>query len=307
MDLELTSESFATFDQWIKRWPNAARYMVFINSPASFHGYAMATDEFNASVGAWARAVEEHLVSIKVDPQKLTLLLVDEPGTEEQDRRVVAWIKAIRASGVSISFFQDPIWEDPSSSPCQEAMTLPEIICPNLGIYHTAGEAQWRYYESIRKMGRELWFYLCSGPVRNFDPSKYYRLTAWHAFAAKAKGIGFWSFGDIGGRQSSWNEYVNNMPAYAPAFVDPDNVTDSVHWNAVREGVQDYEYLAMLADAASATKNKDLREQADHLLNSQLEKIVSDKSTDYNWKSRDLHSGLDSFRLKIIAMLEKMQ
>ena len=54
-----------------------------------------------------------------------------------------------------------------------------------------------------------------------------------------------WSLTDTGGA-SSWNEYLTFKDAYSPLFIDEDSVTAGKHLEAAREGVQDYEYFAML-------------------------------------------------------------
>jgi hypothetical protein len=53
------------------------------------------------------------------------------------------------------------------------------------------------------------------------------------------------------GVETSWNDYATTNMSDAPAFIGRRDVTDSVHWQAVREGVEDYEYLAMVRDAAA--------------------------------------------------------
>jgi hypothetical protein len=95
--------------------------------------------------------------------------------------------------------------------------------------------------------------YQTTGPARLQDPTTYYRLAGWYAFRAHAVGSAFWAFGDTGGAETSWNDYAGGELAYAPAFIGRHGVTDSVHWQAVREGVEDHEYLAMLRDAADRT------------------------------------------------------
>jgi hypothetical protein len=302
----LTPASFSTFDQWIKRWPDARHYMVFMNVKAEFQGAKMGTPEFESKVGNWAKAVEDHVKSLNMNPKKLSLLLIDEPRSDAQDEIIVAWIKAIRAAGVKITFFQDPIWENPEKNKIQEAITLPEIVCPNLMIYFRGGPEAQRYYEGIKKSGNSLWFYLCSGPVRTVDPTDYYRLTAWHAFKAGAEGIGFWAFGDLGGGTSSWNEYSIPGNAYAPAFVDPEGVTDSIHWQSVREGVEDYEYLSMLRDAAEKCTNPKFKSEALKLISDVVNNMTENQKPEYTWKSDIMHAKVDESRIRVLRMLEKI-
>jgi hypothetical protein len=36
--------------------------------------------------------------------------------------------------------------------------------------------------------------------------------------------------------------------SYTPAYLTPTGVSGSKHWEALREGIEDYQYLKMLAD-----------------------------------------------------------
>lgn len=302
-----TSESFALLDNWIKRWPEARYYMINANLYNEFQGAMIGTPEFNTKVGVWAKSLEAHMISLNIDPRKLGILIQDEPTTDAMDEFVAAWTKAIKASGAQITVFQDPVWEHPEKARIQEAMTLPDILCPNLGVYFRGGPDAQNYWQEIRNSGHSLWFYQCSGPVRTFSPTEYFRLMAWHAFKAGAVGIGFWAFGDLGGGISSWDEYTMATNSYAPAFIDPQGVTDSVHWQAVREGIEDYEYLGMLRDAANKCNNPKMKSEALKLITEIVDTLTVNQKPDYVWESDPINSLVDKFRVKALRMMEKIQ
>ena len=71
------------------------------------------------------------------------------------------------------------------------------------------------------------------------------RLMPWTCWRHGAEAIHMWSFGDTGGA-SSWNEYLTTRLPYTPIFIDEVSVTAGKHLVAMREGIQDYEYFAML-------------------------------------------------------------
>jgi hypothetical protein len=303
-------ESFSILDKWIKRWPDARYYMINAYTQTEFRDVKIGTPEFNTKIGNWAKALEAHMRSLNIDPRKLCILIQDEPMTVAQDEFVAAWARAIKASGAKITIFQDPYWTHPEKNPIQEAITLPDILCPNLDVYLRGKLDTIRYWEKIRQSGHKLWFYQCAGPVRNFDPTVYYRLMAWQAFKAKAEGIGFWSFGDIGGGSSSWNEYTITGVAYAPEFIEDAGVTDSVHWQAVREGIEDYEYLSMLRDATQKCRNQKLKSEANALIEEIVDALTADRyegSAGKTWKDNPLHAKVDESRIRILRMLEKIK
>ena len=78
-----------------------------------------------------------------------------------------------------------------------------------------------------------------------FDPTVCERLLPWVAFVHGATGLGLWSFAD-GPRNVCWNDYIRLSNTYSPVYFDFDHVTDSKHWEAIQEGVEDYQDLKML-------------------------------------------------------------
>ena len=303
--------NFTRFDEWVKRWPNARRYFVFANVQRTFANATLGTPEFNARVGAWAKVLSAHMKELKLEPQQLGILLVDEPETEEEDERVAAWAKAINTAAPELTLFQDPVWLRPDQTKNQDAITEADIICPDLTQFNKGGKPVQEYFQARRAAGQEFWVYQCSGPNRTYSPTRYFRQQAWHAFEHGATGMGFWSFADLGSAKSSWNEYLAAWHSYVPAFLSEDDATDSVQWQAVREGVQDYEYLSLLRDAAQRTKNKKQKAEANALLTSiSLPALPTEfkegNAVAYNWNQPENPQDSDTFRLKVLSLLEKM-
>lgn len=302
---------FSIFDQWVKRWPKARRYFVFANVQRTFANATMGTPLFEARVGAWAKALSAHMRELGLQPQQLGILLVDEPKNEEQDERIAEWSRIINAVAPELTLFSDPIWHRPDQVKNQAAFTNMDILCPELATYGRGGQPVAEYFEKRRQAGQELWFYQCSGPTRTYSPTRYFRQQSWSVFKLGGTGMGFWSFGDVGGAKSSWNEYLATWNPYAPAFLSETDVTDSIHWQAIREGMQDYETFALLRDAAARTKNASLRSQAKTLLDKlPLAPYPTEFSAgtyaDYHWERAEDPQIADDYRLQILALLEKL-
>jgi hypothetical protein len=85
------------------------------------------------------------------------------------------------------------------------------------------------------------------------DPYAYYRMQAWSCWQHGAVSTSFWALGDNAGI-SSWNEYLLTRPAYTPFFIDAASITAGKHMEAIRESIEDYEYLVMLRDAVKAAE-----------------------------------------------------
>ena len=232
-------------------------------------------------------------------------MLVDEPHSDEQDERIAVWARAINAAAPELTLFQDPTWERPDRIKVQEAITLVDIVCPNVAIFHRGGADVARYFAERCAAGQKMWFYQCAGPAKLFDPYRYHRLQAWHAFQHGATGMGFWAFGDTGGTASSWNEYATPHTAYTPAFLSTDSAVDGIHWQAVREGIEDYEYLAMLRDAAGRTKNARWKAKAEALLAEAPRAVLDGYTPVYDWKNEANRTVADTYRLRVLALLEE--
>jgi len=298
---------FTNLDQWINLWPGAKQYFIFASVSSSFTGAATGTPQFNARVGSWAQALSQHMTSLGLLPQQLGLLLVDEPHSTAQDDTISAWASAINAAAPELTLFEDPTWTRPDQTANQAAITSIDVLCPNLPVYRNGGTPVEDYFDDLRDNGKTLWFYQCTGPTRLYSPQAYYRYQAWFAFSHGATGQGFWSFGDTGGAPTSWNEYQTTGTSYAPAFLDTTTVYDSIHWDSVREGVEDYEEFAMLKDAIAATSDPTQKAQAQAVLDTSLQTILNSWSSNYLWDQAVANPGAGDAQLQNVRnMLETL-
>lgn len=300
--------SFTDFDLWVKQWPDARHFLIYPNSPTELCGFPMGSEGFNVRVGSWMKALAEHMRSIGHDPSEINLMIRDEPD-EASQKVIIAWAKAIHHSKSGIQVIQDcNIGGFGPNSLMAEALRAADTSIPMLGSYHMGGANVQSFYKTLLKSGHKMWFYQCEGPGRMLDPYRYYRLGSWHAFKYGATGIGLWAFGDKGAFDNSWNQYTWIANEYSPLFFRPTDVTEGISWEACREGIQDYEYLAMLRDAAMKTKNKALKLQAEQLLNGGVDGVVGKfKSFRLRWNANPESAKADALRLKVIHLLEKMQ
>ncbi len=305
-NLKVDTLDFSRFDRWVGDWKDyARRYMVFANVPRSLAGRAMGTPAFDRLVGQWIVAWAEHCKGLGIKPKRVALLLRDEPHADEQHRHILAWAKAIKAA---TDFFC--IWEDPVDkklgTPDQNAMLEAcDAICPNVGIYKRLGKKAEDFYGKLVADGkRELWFYQCTGPAKLLDPYAYHRLQAWHCWVHGAVGQGFWAYADAGGG-NPWCEYFCRGTTYSPAYVAPDGITTSKHWEAVREGIEDYEYLHMLKrrvdELTKAGKTPPALERARRLLIDGPKRVAV--YAPINWFGDRDRSLADKVRLEVLDAL----
>jgi len=295
------------FDQWLELWPQARQYCVFLAVGSSFDKWPMEAPEFETGVKAYASFWAQHAKDKGLKPEQILLLLVDEPSDPKQDAVILAWAKAIKASGSGLRIWEDPIYQDMSKAN-QEMVAACDVLCPNRCIFLAANPTYREYFVAQRERGATLEFYSCSGPMRLLDPYHYVRLQAWECWRYGAVGSYFWAFSD-GGGASSWNEYALQGNSYTPVFLDATSVTAGKHMEACRESVEDYEYLVMLKkavdEAAGRGVSGEVVQRAQSLLNEGPACVCDAKQpASYRWHRDEVDRSLaDQVRVEILETL----
>lgn len=306
--------SFGAWDEWVARWPDARRYCVFLSVGTSFAGCAMGTPEFGQAVGAWISAYAAHWRQTGIDPDRVALLVFDEPNTAEEAERIIAWAGAIKAAEPDVL-----IWEDPRFSNPADASALYDacdVLCPNRPQFLSSTEQARDVYRQQRDAGKTLEFYSCSGPTEKLDPYSYYRLQAWTCWDEWGRvrdeptAMYYWAFGDQG-RSASWTTSYGLKNNFSPLFLEPDSVTDGKAMEAIREGVEDYEYLHMLkgriAELQAAGVPASALADAQALLDAAPSAVLGAASaTDINWSTAKDRGVADHVRGEVLQTLEQL-
>jgi hypothetical protein len=309
----VTKIKTAEFDKWLSEYPNCARYSIFFpvrshaiqgsKLPHTFAGFKRGTEEFKKAVGQWAKLWEKHARAKGLNKGQLAILFVDEPLKPVLYQTTKDWTEAFKKGTDYLS-----LWCDFSLSPTNDSLFTQnrkiafdslkycDYFCPSLKEYRNT-EASRNLYKQLNKdKNKELQFYMCAGPNRHFDPS-YFRLQPWHCFAEDAVGSHFWAYSDTGG--NSWNEYLdpNSRGSFALIYATADKITTTKHWEALREGIQDYRYLEMLKDKSTGRKlAKDMIGKA--------EKVTQYKYA-VPWSENTPCLLADRIRLEILDEIEK--
>jgi hypothetical protein len=301
----ITPPDTTEFDSWLELWAGADRYQVFAAVSSSFAGLAAGTEQFDAAVGQWAQFWSDHALESGLASDQLAVLLVDEPHAAEQDSTILAWANAILVSGANLLIWEDPTYQDMRDAD-PRMIAACDVLCPNRQIFLQGGDSYAQYFAEQLAAGKTLEFYSCSGPVRHLDPYYYHRLQAWTAWQHGATAMSFWAFSDTGGG-SPWNEYGLPGRVYAPSFVDDTSVVTSKHMEAVREGLEDYEYLAMLRDAIVDAEARGagaaVLQGARELLADLPGRVLPPPETSIDWREPLDRTVADVARLDVLEML----
>jgi hypothetical protein len=242
---------FKYWDEWVERWQGVRNYYVFLSYKNKFHGEELGTPRFNRMVGEYFTAWVDHMTEQGLQPHQLGVLILDEPHDNGQDEIIIPWAKAIRAAQPEIDIFEDPTYRDPTKG-LPEMFEACTTLCPNVPMMVAQGDAFREFYEAQGKAGRRLWLYSCSGPAKLLDPINYHRGEQWWAMRIGATGSFYWALGCAGRTGNSWNAYAQTGVEYSPFFVGQTSVTRGKHMEAIREGIQDFEYFVMLRDRVRA-------------------------------------------------------
>ncbi|MCC6695147.1 MAG: hypothetical protein IT365_05910 [Candidatus Hydrogenedentes bacterium] len=297
----------AHFDAWIDRWSGAAQYCVFAAVAEHLNSMPMGTAPFEQAAREWFTFWAGHIRVRGLKPEQFAVLVFDEPHAHEHDAVIKAWAAALRKAETGIRIWEDPTYADINGAD-PEMLALCDVLCPNLPLFVRGSEESRQRYIQERDAGRALEFYSCSGPMRLLDPYVYCRLQPWTCWEYKAGASYFWAFGDDG-NGVSWNEYAAGRTAYTPVFLDATSVTAGKHMEAIREGIEDYEYLAILEEAIASASSRGVSAEtiarAKELLVQGPARVrtVYTQDTDFWWKAECDRTVADAVRREILDML----
>ncbi|MEI8013093.1 MAG: hypothetical protein WCI27_11570, partial [Candidatus Omnitrophota bacterium] len=279
------------FRAWVARWPNAGKYFLFPNVQSKFYGFDIGTPAFTQAVTEWINWWVAQVKSMNINLSQLGLMLVDEPWDSARDNIIITYARIIRVAQPDVQIFEDVSWADPLQA-TPELFEVSHLLSPNLGQWLQSPQSFRDFYSQQRDNGHELWFYSTEGYSRSLDPYTYDLMSAWFSWKNGVKGEEFWSFTDQC-KTWGWNEYpaVSN---YAAFFISKTGVIAGKHMEAIREGVEDYEYLKMLSDKVMVLEAKGIvaapLTAARTLLNTAADRVIAgrpDTSKDYWYFPKD--------------------
>jgi len=302
---------WSALDRWMARFPNARNYFVF----ASFNydlraGLEEYSLRWKTAIGDWAKSLEDHLRETGVEPSRVALLLIDEPHSEDVERKIIEVARAIAATAPELRVFEDPVRPDPTEA-LQEMYQVSDILCPNLPKLYQGGPAAIDFYRTLNSGGTDLYIYQCAGPHKLLDPITYHRNQFWHAWTLGATGSGYWGYVDAGGTGSSWDNFKGGGTSYSLVYADDENrLVTSKQWEAVREGAEDYTILWMLRNAVEEHEGAetDAVRHARELLETLPAQIADrDISGAYRWTDERDRSATDAARDQLLRALMELQ
>jgi len=296
-----------------------------------FGGFRQGTPEYDALLSQYLRQVEDHLDRNGWLGREY-IYWFDEPG-EKDYPFVREGMLNIRKNAPRLTRF---ITEH---EPGPAIMDVSEIGCT---IFHRVDP---KAVAELVTKGREFWSYLCTGPKSPWvtlfidHPAVNLRLWLWMSYAWKLRGIlvwraNYWNSSTLfppDAPQNPWDDPMSYTVGYGVPFgqvrhwgngdgrfLYPPNrdpgkdktkylcgPVNSVRWEILREGIEDYEYFVMLDRLAkeAQAKNADAKlvAEAEGLL--LIPPAIFKNGQDYAKDPLDLLR----YRDKVAAMIEKLR
>jgi len=228
-------------------------------------------DAESEKLGAWLRAFDRAAKELGRPNIVFYTYLKDEPNDEAAYHYVRKWGKAIRSAHSTVKVLvveqtktQDPKWGD--------LYGAVDIWCPLFSLHDPETGAQRQAF------GETLWTYtaLCQlekTPWWHIDyPLLNYRVPTWIAWRGRMKGLLYWGglshWSDVEDPWTDPKTYRSGKGPTAPLFngegtlayparpAGYDGIAASLRMKALRDAIEDYEYLAIL-DRAKLTAEAD--------------------------------------------------
>ncbi|MCC6423775.1 MAG: discoidin domain-containing protein [Phycisphaerales bacterium] len=240
---------YSQWDAFVRFWPDVKYHAVTVERVDAFGPIKIGTPQWDRAITAFAADWARHNRNLGLKPNQVIVSFGDEPNTPQMFQKELALAKAFRRGTQDMLIYINPLVDDPASIQYgRQAVELANIVMPERTRFDRGqNDAGGRLYQELRTEGKLLMVYSCAGGKQLY--SGYYRLQPWTAFAHGGDGEGFWALTDAG-VSNGWNDYTaHGTEDYSPLYVAPNRAASTKFWEAVREGVEDWQYLKMLADA----------------------------------------------------------
>lgn len=117
--------------------------------------------------------------------------------------------------------------------------------------------------ELLRRIsaGREVWWYVSHTPPRPYGnlfvdfAAVEHRILFWQAWALGMRGMQYWSVNYFPEWQNPHTDLLDSTPVNGDGclvYPGPDGPVNSIRWETVRDGIEDYDYLSLFMERRNA-------------------------------------------------------
>ncbi|MDD5697983.1 MAG: DUF4091 domain-containing protein [Victivallaceae bacterium] len=306
-----------SFDQWIALHGKKKNYFFYLEQNLySFAGEAVGTKRFERMVSQWITKLVNYANRKGIATAQIGIHLIDEPHSRKQFQTNTVWGNIIKSAVPEVNLFtpgNNGTFKNREAA-LKNMLEVYDIVCPLLPELGNKIEEIKKYIVRDSKTEKKLWLYSCLGPSRILDPYYYHRLQAWYCWKLSASGMAYWTYWNYyysNSQASAWNELLAENTSYGMVYTTDRSLVSSKHWEAVLEGVEDYEYLAILQNTVKKLKAKGERSavinNAEKLLQSLPGQVAGTyERADIYWAVDKNRTRADRGRIEILKKLEQL-
>jgi len=197
------------------------------------------SDTWKKAYAKWLKIWVEHLKEIGIGYEDFALYPYDEPGLFKGPiiDRVYEVAKLTKEADPHVQVYANPTG-GANARNLEKLRPYIDIWCPFLVLIRKDNEL----LSFLKETGKPIWCYEAEGRVKNLHPLDYYRMQPWVAWRYGLDGAGFWTYEWRVDLRDRWTQYG--------LIYNGDGPIPSKRWEAYRDGVEDYNYLALLREAA---------------------------------------------------------
>lgn len=169
-----------------------------------------------------------------------------------------------------------------------------------------------RYLETRRRAGEEIWEYVCISAQKPYAniwgidfPGTDPRVVFWQCYAEEIVGFLYWA--TTYWEKDPWRDpltYPGGNGDGSLVYPGPDGPVDSLRWETIRDGIEDYDYLKLLERlvhrAIDEKRLHELRKRAEEALNVSP---VTRSFTDYSTSP----ATIEAHRAKVAILIERLK
>ena len=310
----ITQFDFKFFDRWVKQNPDASFYGIVaigMNWANAKFGQKLepGTEAFDRAVESWAKAWNDHVLELGLKG-RVIFQIFDEPGLDssanpdDQYKLLQQWHTPFHRGAPDIQLYIDPCGKyEPRFN---RYLTNNEIICPEAELLHGEGaEERMQAFMELHEQGHPFHIYSCSfGPFMG-EPGAF-RNQAWMTFRVRGVATGFWGATNVDAK-TSMNRYITQQNYFSPYLLDKQGLHLTKHSFALRDGIQDFEYLTacekLLTEAEQKGLDvKDLRNE----FQAEVLTVAAERAKFRN-RGQNMATRAEEARRKIIAIIRKLE
>ncbi len=239
---------FGAMDAALDLRPDVQLWLLITGIPTRTPGELIdgGTPEDEAAFQEWVTAIRDHLAERGLDKDRWAFFWADEPSLTEWYDYIVPASAWTRQADPEILICQN--W---NTSDVEDAvLSTPDVLDIFMPTTSRMNANTDQLLELLASPGHTGWKYdSISSPAR--DPHRWYRLSHWDAWNWGLEADGKWVYLDNNHGRDVWNDYDTTV--WGMAYPGVDAPIPSKRWEAWRDGIEDYELMQQLAQAAEAT------------------------------------------------------